>query len=466
MQARPSALRLSAPRRVAIEPLETRTLMSAWDDAVAPHMNPIAAATLADGSVIVVGSRSGGSPVTELAVARLTPQAQLDTTFGVGGVATVPVDGFHESGNDVLIAPDGKILVSVFVQVHDLSSGDMSDFGVARFNPDGTPDATFGGGDGVVTLNLSDGLAAGADAAYALALDPDGRIVLAGTVNYRDEFSQNTGGFGLARLYDDGSVDTSFGTGGQVSTQLAQPQSTPQCSATDVQILPDGRILASGYRAGSNGLATSARYLPDGTLDASYGVGGILYTDDPYVAPAIAWPALPEAPPPLPVPPAPPAPPPPPATVTATVPPAVSRTQLLKRGKFFKFNITYTSHTATPIDVSTIGAGDLTVAGPAGFVSHAELLRARARLQGTVVKATYRAAAPGGKFDRADNGHYALILASSAVGGAGDPTGTGAATALGAFYVDCSPPPERGMSAGTTAVRVTQALFSDSPVGV
>src|SRR5687768_7400498 len=345
--------RSRARSRVAFEALEGRSLMSAnpWADAVAPHMHAVAAVTAADGSVIVVGSRD--TPRTELAVARLTPQSQLDTTFGVGGVATVPVGGMHDSGTDVLIAPDGKILVSVFVQVYGLTTGDMSDFGVVRLNPDGTPDATFGGGDGVVTLNISEGLAAGADAAYSIALDADGRIVLGGSIDYRNDLSVFIGGFAMVRLNDDGSPDPSFGSNGEVISLFTVPGDSIG-AVKDLQILPDGRMLARGYRGGYERVVTSALYNADGTLDASYGVGGFLYTNDPYVFPAIDWPggSEPTPPPaPEPAPPAPQPPPPePPATVAVTVPPAVSRTQFLKRGKFFKFNVTYTS--ATPIDVS------------------------------------------------------------------------------------------------------------------
>jgi uncharacterized delta-60 repeat protein len=430
--------------RVTVEPLEVRALMSGnpWSEALGGRMEPMAAATAPDGSVIVVGTRNAGGPVNELAVARLTPRATLDTTFGVNGVAAARWNGIYNSASDVVITAEGKILVAGFAQVMGPAPGDMSDFGVARFNADGTLDTTFGGGDGLVTLNLSAGLEAGADSANVIALDADGRIVVAGGVNYRlPGTSTFTGDFALARLNDDGSPDTTFGSDGQVITLLAQPQSGPQCSATDLHILEGGQILATGYRGGPTGEVTSARYNADGSLDGAYGDGGILYGSEPYVAPGIDWSAVAEAPAP---------------TVAASVQRAVARTPVVRHGAFFRFNVTYASQSGASIDLSTLGDGDLTVSGPGGYDSPAELVRAKARRRGTVVKATYRAAAPGGRFDRSDNGRYSLRLAASAVTGVGDSVGTGAACEVGAFLVQCSPPPAHGFS----TFRITETIFS------
>src|SRR5687768_17157716 len=98
MHVRPSAPTISAPRalRVAVETLETRTLMSAWTDALAGLLEPQAAATTSDGSVIVVGRRYVPGLGNEVAVARLTPQATLDTTFGLNGLAAAR---FNNDGN-------------------------------------------------------------------------------------------------------------------------------------------------------------------------------------------------------------------------------------------------------------------------------------------------------------------------------------------------------------------------------
>lgn len=424
----------------AFERLEGRTLMSStWADALTGVMDPVAIAVQQDGSVIVAGSRYVYASGTKAAVAKLTPQGQLDTTFGVGGVATAQWHGSYDSATGVVVTADGKIVVSGFAQLAGpVPGGDMSDMGVARFHADGTLDNTFGGGDGVAVVNISYGLAGGPDAAYGVALDAQGRLVLVGSINYKASTGAVwwAGGISAARLLPDGSLDESFGTGGQVITLFAQPDSGPLCSATAVQVLDDGDLLASGYRGGpTSGTVTTVRYNADGSLDAAHGDNGVLYTTDPYVVPGITWPTnttTEEPPPAAPVDGEAPA-------VSATVPAKVSRTALVRRGAYFKFTVRYASENGTPIDLPSLGTGDLAVTGPGGFSADAELIRARALKRGTVVKGTYRAAAPGGRFDASDNGRYALVLAQAAVtSAAGDgAAGTGAQCELGGFLVSC-----------------------------
>ena len=440
--------------RAAFEPLEGRALMSGGTfDALSGLIDGCTAAAAADGSVVVVGSRYTAGVGTELAVARLNPSGALDPTFGTNGVATAHLGGMYDSATDVVVTPDGKILVSAFVQVHGPPPGDMSDFGVVRFNADGTLDTSFGGGDGFVTVNVSAGMSGGADAAYALALDADSRIVLAGYVSYRvPETLQSASGFAAARLNPDGSLDETFGSGGQVITVIVHPNGAAS-SARDVEVLPDGRLFVSGYRGGpTEGQVTSVRYNADGSLDASYGDGGILYADELYVMPGLEWPApgAPDDPAPV------------EAAVTVSVPRAVSRTPVVRRGAYFKFKVTYASESGAPIDLSSLGNGDLTVTGPGGYSADAEMLRAKARRHGTVVKATYRAAAPGGRFDASDNGRYALLLAPSAVTEVDADGGTGEGCEVGAFLVRCRAAPIDHSAATDLAEprRVTESVLN------
>ena len=111
-------------------------------------------------------------------VARLNPRGALDATFGSGGKVAV------EFGGD--------------------------DFGhaIARLKPDGSPDAAFDG-DGTATLDFG----SLADLAFAALLQPDGKIVVAGS-------TQATGDFAVARLNPDGSPDMTFGAAGKATADF------------------------------------------------------------------------------------------------------------------------------------------------------------------------------------------------------------------------------------------------------
>ncbi|MBD0370059.1 MAG: VCBS repeat-containing protein [Pyrinomonadaceae bacterium] len=125
----------------------------------------------------------------------------------------------------------------------------------ARAN-DGVLDTSFGGGSGTVITDFS------ADGeAYAVAIQPDGRIVVSGLSRPDSDTSHNRAA--LARYNPDGSLDTSFGNGGRVTT------TTNMYQGFAVAIQPDGKILTTGF--GSNNVT---RFNSDGTLDASFGTGG------------------------------------------------------------------------------------------------------------------------------------------------------------------------------------------------
>jgi uncharacterized delta-60 repeat protein len=148
------------------------------------------------------------------------------------------------------------------------AAGGFSGFALARFGPDGRPDPGFGAG-GRVRMTL--GTAAGA------ALQPDGKIVVAGTTNATGPASRH---FVVARYHPDGSLDASFGFGGVVTTDLGG--FLGDVVAAGVALQADGKIVVVGNRpnlppAGFSDLAL-VRYLPDGRLDATFGSGGRVVT--------------------------------------------------------------------------------------------------------------------------------------------------------------------------------------------
>src|SRR6185436_681768 len=123
--------------------------------------------------------------------------------------------------------PDGKLLVTGSAR-----SGGQDDFALARYNVDGSLDTTFGSG-GEVTTDF----AAASNAAYSAALQADGKIVVAGMTDHNANFA-------IARYNADGSLDASFGTGGRITTDLGKDFSE---TADSVKIQADGKIVVAGY---------------------------------------------------------------------------------------------------------------------------------------------------------------------------------------------------------------------------
>ncbi|MCX5008692.1 calcium-binding protein [Streptomyces sp. NBC_00638] len=218
-------------------------------------------------------ARAGTVAATVLALVLTLPgtaiaaPGDLDPTFsGDGKVLTGFADDDH--AGDVAVQSDGKI-VSVGASV-DFSVLE-SRFALTRHNTDGTPDTTFGG-DGTVTtpINNMDPDLQWSEA-HALALQPDGKIVVAGS-SWRG--SENCCWFTVARYNTDGTLDSGFGGGdGRVFTDFGGPD-----EARDVAVQPDGKIVAAGF--GGAGVAL-ARYNADGSPDTGFGGGDGQVSNDP-----------------------------------------------------------------------------------------------------------------------------------------------------------------------------------------
>src|SRR5262245_3793716 len=191
---------------------------------------------------------------------------ELDPTFGTGGKVTADFGGKESQAKALVIQADGKLIEAGSV------SNATTDVAIARFNSDGTLDSSFGAGGLVVTdLNGSDNSAA------AVVLQADGRIVIAGTA--RDASNNQSLDFALVRYNTDGSLDSSFGAGGKVITDVTGQADTATCLA----ILPGARMLVGGqtFNATGGGAHDSVlvRYNSDGSLDTSFGNNGKVTTD-------------------------------------------------------------------------------------------------------------------------------------------------------------------------------------------
>jgi uncharacterized delta-60 repeat protein len=211
---------------------------------------------------------------------RLNPDGSLDTSFNSNGVAAIPVGlsgiippnvevGFGFAG--AALQPDGKVILAGYETTSNLVSPPTTTGTVLlfRLNHDGTQDTGFGAG-GKVTLQFD---TASQDAAGAVAVQPDGRIVVAGTSTVSSAGAQ-TSRFAVARLTPAGQLDPTFnGTGTQVFTFGANPQN--QANALSLQA--DGKLVVGGSTAAARGGNTDfavARLNPDGTLDTSFNGSG------------------------------------------------------------------------------------------------------------------------------------------------------------------------------------------------
>ena len=200
-----------------------------------------------DGKLVVAGG-SGGNTL----LARYHPDGRLDDAFGVGGKMIVNLGGPSNGASALLIQPDGKLVVTGSAGASRVTPPSLV---IARFQPNGSLDPTFGQG-GQVTF-------ASPSAGQALILQPDGKLVVTGS---------GAGGALLARYLPDGRLDSAFGAGGVVRV--------PALLLGALIQQPDGKLVVGGYRVASgNNDMLLARYLPDGRLDSAFGVGGLVITD-------------------------------------------------------------------------------------------------------------------------------------------------------------------------------------------
>ena len=220
-----------------------------------------------DGRIIAAG-QSGVYPVFHAALARYNTNGQLDPTFGSGGKVIAALDAGGDGLSAIALQPDGKIVAAGSV-IHD--NWQLS-FLLARFNADGTLDTTFAS-QGIVATNFGDSTAA----ANALVLQPDGKIVIAG-VSGAGPYSE-LNDFAIARYNSNGSLDQSFGNGGKVKTHFPGVYNTGS-RATAVALQADGKLVLSGmYKNEATARAFAlARYNANGSLDTTFGSGGMVTT--------------------------------------------------------------------------------------------------------------------------------------------------------------------------------------------
>jgi len=201
---------------------------------------------------------------TDFALARYNSDGTLDSSFGNGGKVTLNF-GPWDQGTSVAVQQDGKIVIA------GGANNVYTDFGLARYNSDGTLDSSFGVSGIVITQFESPQFGHVSATPYSMVLQQDGKIVLAGVGNI-----DGGEGFALARYNSNGTLDPSFGTGGKVTTEFGTlQQGFSWAFANSLALQVDGKIVAAGsaYLGQSENFAL-VRYNSDGTLDSSFGTSG------------------------------------------------------------------------------------------------------------------------------------------------------------------------------------------------
>ena len=207
---------------------------------------------------LIVAGRAFSSGSTQFGLARYNTDGTLDETFGGGTLGPKPGTVLTNFGgisevNALVVQPDNKIVAA---------GRNTPNFALARYNTDGSLDETFGGGalgplPGTVVTNLG-----GNDIIHALVLQSDDKLVAAG---------ESDANFALARYKTDGTLDETFGGGmlgplpGTVVTDFGNSD-----RANGLVLQPDGKLVAAGT---TNGNFALARYNLDGSLDETFGGG-------------------------------------------------------------------------------------------------------------------------------------------------------------------------------------------------
>lgn len=222
----------------------------------------------ADHKILVVGyaSRNDGSGNYDMNVQRFLPDLSIDTAFGTGGNQSVVFNlGFSSSvATSVAVQTNGNIVLAGFVSFNGQAGKSV---GIARLLPDGQLDPAFGGGAPIYqTYNPE-------NVAFAVRIDPQGRIVYAGYSATDTNFS--TRRCLINRLLANGSQDFSFNANQPLMFTVPVSSNNVPCEMVDLAVLGNGAVLAVGSLI--DVYYTAVKVTPAGTFDPTFGVGGIYY---------------------------------------------------------------------------------------------------------------------------------------------------------------------------------------------
>ncbi len=218
----------------------------------------------ADGKIVVAGDQYVGnrqSDFGDVLVARYNANGSVDAGFAAGGSQVFDLANGTDQARNVVVQPDGKILVSGV----PIQNTGVEPTVLARLDPNGTFDSTFGNGGKLIISTARIG--------HGLALQPDGKLLLAGsTMGFPSSFA-------LMRLNTDGSYDSSFGNGGAVTASITHSTSGVGDRGTSLALHPDGRIYVAGIAGSINYDFALARFTSAGVLDTTFAGTGSMIVD-------------------------------------------------------------------------------------------------------------------------------------------------------------------------------------------
>jgi uncharacterized delta-60 repeat protein len=223
-----------------------------------------AVALQSDGKIVAAGSSRG----TAFLLARFNADGTLDQTFGNNGSVTTAFGDQTAAARAIAVQADGKIIV---VGVSGAGSySELNDFALARYNPDGSLDQSFGSAGKVKTH--FPGVFNTGSSATSVALQPDGKLVVGG--HYKNERKPHQ--FALARYNSDGTLDSALGQAGKVMT----PMGLGDAFSFGIAIQGNGRIVLAGYSATTQDHDFSlVGYTANGSVDSTFGNSGFVTTD-------------------------------------------------------------------------------------------------------------------------------------------------------------------------------------------
>lgn len=226
---------------------------STWEDAYASTIQ-------SDGKILVAGRYYNGRSWDFLLI-RFNEDGSLDSTFAQKGYTTKDF-GKDDIAFSIDVQNDGKILICGFAENLNW------DFAISRFNPDGSIDSTFGE-RGSTVLNIG----SYNDVAFSIKAQQDGKIIVCGWTYIFGSWD-----FALVRLNPDGTLDSSFGTNGIVTTDYNHLYNTSH----SVAIQSNGKYVVAGYTEKPGSSDTDIliiRYNTDGSIDHSFGINGLTLID-------------------------------------------------------------------------------------------------------------------------------------------------------------------------------------------
>ena len=211
-----------------------------------------------DGKVLLAGACLNGANVAFCA-ARYLANGTLDIAWNGTGKVITPIGGGEDTATAMTLQPDGKLLLA-----GSCVNGSQYDFCAVRYLANGTLDSTWNGSGTVITP-----IGIGDDAATAMTLQPDGKVLLAGTCS-----NGTNNDFCAVRYLPNGALDSTWNGTGSVIT----PIGIGDDAATVMTLQPDGKVLVAGYCLnGTTYNFCAARYSANGTLDNAWnGTGKVI----------------------------------------------------------------------------------------------------------------------------------------------------------------------------------------------